>query len=204
MNWHVEAPNFVEKINHPKSFYLTEFSSGATKVLGDRINEAIDLGQPIFSIYIESPGGNVSSLTAVLSIMSSARNKGLQIATICAGEACSAGALVFCFGDNNLRFIGEHATLMIHGFQAGQYPGRATEQKEYFGRVVKQETEVFEVISTHMKGAKKKNWLKSELGKRKDIDWYLNATEAIECGVASHIGLPTFSLKLSSEISIEL
>lgn len=204
MNWKIEAPNFVEKINPPKSFYLTEFNQVSVKILNDRINEALDLGQPIFSIYIESGGGEVSYLKAMLSIISSARKKGLQIATICCGEACSAAALIFCFGDEGLRFIGEYASIMIHGFQVGGTEGRAKEQKELFDEIVKQENEILQVISVHLKGGKNKEWIKKELAKRKDIDWYLNAQEAIDFGIANHIGIPVFSLTLVPEISIDL
>lgn len=205
MNWKIEAPNFVERINTPKSFYLTEFSVGSVKALNDRINEAIELGQPIFSIYIESPGGDLSNLKAMLSILSSAKKKGLQIATICSGEASSAAAFIFCFGDDGLRFVGEYASIMLHGLQVSQVPpGRASEQKELFDEIAKQESEILQAISISLKGAKNKDWLKKELNKRKDLDWYLNAKEALELGLANHIGLPVFSLKLVPEITIDL
>lgn len=204
MNWKIEAPNFVERINNPKSFYLTEFSPFAVKALNDRINEAIELGQPIFSIYIESPGGDVYSLTAMMSILSSARQKGLKIATICSGFAASAAAFIFCFGDNGLRFMGEHASIMIHGFQVGGIGGKATEQKGFLTEVVKKEDAVLQIISTHMKGNRGKEWLRKELGKRKDADWYLSAEEAKELDIANHIGLPVFCLSLVPEVSIEL
>jgi len=204
MNWRIEAPNFVERINNPKSFYLTEFSSGAVKALNDRINEAIELGQPIFSIYVESPGGDVYSLTAMLSIISAARQKGLQIATICSGFAASAAAFIFCFGDNGLRFMGEHASIMIHGFQVGGIEGKATEQKGFLTEVVKKEDSVMQIISTHLKGGKNKEWLRKELSKRKDVDWYLTSKEAFELGITDHVGLPVFCLSLIPQISIEL
>jgi hypothetical protein len=57
MKWDIDAPNFVQGINGPRSFYLTEFSPTTVKALANRINEAIELEQILFPIHIESPGG---------------------------------------------------------------------------------------------------------------------------------------------------
>jgi len=205
MNWNFQFPEYVQNIIPPKSFFLTEFSPSVSRALNQKLNEAIDIGQAIFPIHIESLGGDISSLKAMLSILSSAKNKGIKIATITAGEAASAGAFIFCFGDDGLRFVGEHAHIMIHGIQVSSIPdGRASEQKELFNELMREEQELLQVISSHLKGARNKDWLKKELHKRKDIDWYINAQESINLGIANHIGLPTFSLKLTPEISVTI
>lgn len=205
MNWVLDFPGFIQTIVQPKSFFLTDFSPQVVRSLNCRINEAIDLGQAIFPIHIESLGGDIASLKAVLSILSSARKKGLKIATVTAGEAASAGAFVFCFGDEGLRFMGEHAHIMIHGIQVSSIPdGRASEQRELFNELMKEEQELLQVISSHLKGARNKDWLKKELHKRKDIDWYVNSLDALSLGLTSHVGLPTFSLKLTPEISVTI
>lgn len=205
MKWDIDAPNFVQGINGPRSFYLTEFSPTTVKALSNKINEAIELEQILFPIHIESPGGDISSLKAILSVLLSARKKGLKIATMTAGEASSAGAFIFCFGDEGFRFMGEYAGLMLHGIQVSSIPdGRASEQKEFFNALMKEEEEIMKIISSHLKGVKNKEWLKKELNKRKDLDWYLNAQEALDLGITSHIGLPIFSLKLTAEISVNI
>lgn len=205
MNWSLDIPNFVQGINQPRSFYLTDFSPNAVKALSLRLGEAIEMGQTLFPIYIESLGGDIASLKAILSIISAARKKGIQIATITAGEAASAGAFIFCFGDEGLRFMGDHAHIMIHGIQVSSIPdGRASEQNQLFKELMREEQELLQVISSHLKGSRNKEWLKKELHKRKDIDWYINAPEAIANGIANHVGLPTFSLKLTPEISVSL
>jgi ATP-dependent protease ClpP protease subunit len=141
----------------------------------------------------------------MLSILVSARNKGIQIATICSGEACSSAAFIFCFGDEGMRFIGEYGRIMLHGIQIYNLQnGRATEHKELIDGVVKEEAEILQTISSHLKGARKKDWLQNELLKRKNLDWYLNAKEAIDIGIANHIGIPNFLLKLTPHISVEL
>jgi ATP-dependent protease ClpP protease subunit len=205
MNWSLDIPNFVQGINQPRSFFLTDLSPNVVRALSIKINEALEMGQMLFPIHIESLGGDIASLKAILSIIVSARKKGMKIATITAGEAASAGAFIFCFGDEGYRFIGDYAHIMVHGIQVSAVPdGRASEQKELFNELMKEEQALLRVISCHLKGNRNKDWLQKELSKRKDIDWYMNAEEAVALGIANYIGLPTFSLKLTPEISVEL
>lgn len=205
MTWSLELPNFVQGVIHPKSFHLSDFNFNVARALTQKMDEAVELGQGLFPIYIESPGGDVSSLNAIFSALISAKKRGLKIATVTAGEASSAGAFIFCLGDEGLRFVGEFAKIMIHGFQGIDIPDAPiSRHNDLFNIMMKQEEEMFQMISVHLRGNKNKDWLKKELGKRKDGDWYIGAKEALELGIASHIGLPTFSLKVTSEISVNL
>ena len=205
MNWSLDLPSFVQGVIQPKSFFLTEFDPGVVRALTIRLNEAVNLGQEIFPIFIESGGGDVSSLHAILSTIISAKNKGIKISTVTAGEASSAAAFIFCLGDEGLRFMGEHARIMIHGYQASSISdARVSEHKELFSEILKEEQETLRFISSHLKGNRQKDWLRKELDKRKDTDWFINAQEALELGITNHIGLPTFCLKLIPEISVSL
>jgi ATP-dependent protease ClpP protease subunit len=198
-------PPYVGNVNSPQSFFLTEFSSSVVKAFNSKIHQAFELGQELFPIQIESSGGDASSLHSFLSIMSSARKKGMKFATITTGESSSAGAFVFCFGDAGLRFIGEYARIMIHGLQvSGSVDGRVSEHNKLITEILKEEQELLQVVSQHLKGKRNKDFLRKELHKRKDIDWYLDAQESVELGIANHIGIPTFSLKLIPEISVSL
>lgn len=205
MNWSLELPPYVEKIDPPRSFYLTDFNPRVVKVLSDKLSEAICIEQSLFPIFIESMGGEISSLQAILSILQSAKERGIKIATITAGMAASAGAFVFCFGDEGLRFMGKNARLMIHGVQVSGLPdGKASEQTEMFNEFMKEEQELLQTVSSNLRGTRSKDWLKKELNKRKDNDWYLNAKEALDLGIANHITLPTFKMRLVPEFGIEI
>ena len=107
----------------------------------------------------------------------------------------SAGALLLTFGDNNgdtsFRFIAPYARLMFHSASV-VVGGKLPETKETLSISHEQQIALFEKASLNMK--KKKNWLTSNLNKRKDYDWELTADEV----EAEKIGMkyvPTFMFR---------
>eukprot|EP01067_Filipodium_phascolosomae_P006902 Filipodium_phascolosomae@DN5284_c0_g1_i1.p1 len=63
------------------------------------------------SIYINSPGGLISSGLAIYDTM---RFLGIDINTYCLGQAASLGALLLCAGTKGKRFALPHSRIMIH------------------------------------------------------------------------------------------
>ncbi len=70
------------------------------------------------SIYINSPGGAVTSGLAIYDTMQFVR---APVSTICVGQAASMGALLLAGGEKGKRYILPHSRVMIHqpwgGFQ---------------------------------------------------------------------------------------
>ena len=75
------------------------------------------------SIYINSPGGVV---TSALSILDTMRYIKCDVATLCIGQACSAGSLLLCSGTKGKRYILPNARVMIHQ-PSGGAQGQATD-----------------------------------------------------------------------------
>lgn len=75
------------------------------------------------SIYINSPGGVV---TSALSILDTMRYIKCDVSTFCIGQACSAGSLLLCSGTKGKRFILPNARVMIHQ-PSGGAQGQATD-----------------------------------------------------------------------------
>ncbi len=63
------------------------------------------------SLYINSPGGVVTSGLAIYDTMQYIRP---DVATICIGQAASAGSLLLCAGAPGKRFALPHARIMMH------------------------------------------------------------------------------------------
>ncbi|MDR3224118.1 MAG: ATP-dependent Clp protease proteolytic subunit [Holosporales bacterium] len=75
------------------------------------------------TLYINSPGGVV---TAALSILDTMRYIKCEVATLCIGQACSAGSLLLCSGEKGKRFVLPNARIMIHQ-PSGGAQGQATD-----------------------------------------------------------------------------
>ncbi len=74
-------------------------------------------------MYINSPGGVVTSGMAVYDTMQYIRPK---VATLCYGQACSMGSMLLCAGEKGMRFSLPNARIMIHQ-PLGGYQGQATD-----------------------------------------------------------------------------
>jgi len=70
------------------------------------------------SMYINSPGGAVTSGMAIYDTMQFIKS---PVATLCMGQAASMGSLLLCAGHKDMRFALPNARIMVHqpsgGFQ---------------------------------------------------------------------------------------
>lgn len=75
------------------------------------------------SLYINSPGGLVTSGMAIYDTMQYIRPK---IATLCIGQAASMGSLLLAAGEKGMRFVLPNARVMIHQ-PSGGFQGQASD-----------------------------------------------------------------------------
>lgn len=75
------------------------------------------------SMYINSPGGVVTSGMAIYDTMQYIRPK---IATVCIGQACSMGSVILMAGEPGMRYCLTNARVMIHQ-PSGGARGQATD-----------------------------------------------------------------------------
>jgi ATP-dependent Clp protease, protease subunit len=75
------------------------------------------------SIYINSPGGTLTALTAIYDTMQFVRP---DIATYCMGQAASAAAVLLAAGTPGKRFALENSRILIHQ-PSGQGEGQVTD-----------------------------------------------------------------------------
>src|ERR1700760_4950642 len=75
------------------------------------------------SLYINSPGGVVTSGLAMYDTMQFIRP---AVATLCVGQAASAASLLLCAGEKGMRAALPNASVMVHQ-PSGGYQGQATD-----------------------------------------------------------------------------
>src|SRR5215204_4397189 len=75
------------------------------------------------SMYINSPGGVVTSGMAIYDTMQFIRP---QVSTLCIGQAASMGSLLLAAGAKDLRFAVPNARIMVHQ-PSGGFQGQATD-----------------------------------------------------------------------------
>ncbi len=138
--------------------------------------EAEDPNKPI-SLYINSPGGDVTSGLAIYDTMQFSR---APISTTAIGQAASMGAILLAGGEKGKRSALPNARIMIHqpwGGVQGQVSDIEIHTKEY------QRLKILlnEILAKHTGQTLKK------ISKDADRNYFLTAEEALEYGLIDKI-----------------
>ena len=106
--------------------------------------ESEDPEKDIF-LYINSPGGSVTSALAIYDTMQFVK---CDISTICMGQACSAGSLILTSGAKGKRIALPNSRIMIHQ-PSGGYSGQATDILIHAKEMLKVKGILCDIYSQH-------------------------------------------------------
>jgi ATP-dependent Clp protease protease subunit len=129
------------------------------------------------SLYINSPGGSVSSTLAMIDTMNFLKP---DIATYCVGMAASGGALLLSAGAKGKRYILPNAEVMIHQ-PSGGAEGQATDIEITARHILKTRELLNKILA--------KNTGKPLATIEKDVerDFFMTAEEAKKYGIVDEI-----------------
>ena len=97
------------------------------------------------SMYINSPGGVVTSGMAVYDTMQYIRP---PVSTLCIGQAASMGSLLLCAGEENMRFALPNARIMVHQ-PSGGFQGQASDIERHAKEILDMRTRLNQIYCTH-------------------------------------------------------
>lgn len=135
------------------------------------------LNQDDIHLYINSPGGSITSGMAIYDTINFIKS---DVSTICIGMAASMAAFLLSSGKKKKRYILPNAEVMIHQ-PLGGAKGQATEIKIAAERILKLKDKLNKILAKNTK----KN-LKT-IEKDTERDNFLDANEAIEYGIVDKI-----------------
>jgi ATP-dependent Clp protease protease subunit len=124
-------------------------------------------------IYINSPGGTVSSGLAVYDTMQFVKS---DISTICIGQAASMGALLLAGGAKEKRFALPHSRIMVHQPSAG-FQGQATDIHIHATEVLELKARLNAIMAKHT--GKDVEKIEADL----ERDNFMDAEKAVDYGI---------------------
>jgi ATP-dependent Clp protease, protease subunit len=138
------------------------------------------------ALYINSPGGSVSSGLAIYDTMQFIKP---DVSTICIGMAASMGAVLLAGGAKGKRFMLPNSRAMIHQ-PSGGYQGQASDIHIQAQEILKIRERLNEILARHTGQSVEKIKLDSER------DNFMSPTEAIAYGLVDklldkRVGAPT-------------
>ena len=128
-------------------------------------------------IYINSPGGSVTSGLAIYDAMQYVKP---DVSTICVGMAASMAAVLLASGAKNKRFCLPNSEVMIHQVLGG-VSGQATDIKIHAERILKIKDQLNNILSKHT-GKKK-----SQVEQDTERDYFLDPNEALKYGLIDKV-----------------
>ncbi|NCP84646.1 MAG: ATP-dependent Clp endopeptidase proteolytic subunit ClpP [Bacteroidetes bacterium] len=159
-------------------------------ILGTPINDAVAanvIAQILFlesedpekdiNIYINSPGGVVSSGLAIYDTMQYVK---CDVATICIGMAASMGAILLTAGTKGKRSVLPNSKVMIHQPMGGTQ-GQASDIEIEAREILRTKTTLNEIIGKHS------GHTAEEIAHDSDRNYWLDANEALNYGLVDRL-----------------
>ncbi|GAA2729445.1 ATP-dependent Clp protease proteolytic subunit [Actinocorallia aurantiaca] len=159
-------------------FIGTEIDDGvANVVMAQLLHLESASGDVDINLYINSPGGSFSALTAIYDTMHFVKP---DVTTTCMGQASSAAAVLLAAGAPGKRAVLRHAKVLLHqpSSQArGTLPDLAIQAKE----VATVRAEMEEILSRHT------GHPVAKIREDTDRNRTFSASEAVDYGLADQI-----------------
>lgn len=128
-------------------------------------------------LYINSPGGSVTSAMAIYDTIQFTR---ADVTTICVGQAASAAAVLLAAGTKGKRFSLPNARIMIHQVMGGS-EGQATDVEIRTREMLRIKQQINKILSKHT------NQSIAKIEKDTDRDFFMDAEEAKKYGIIDKI-----------------
>jgi len=138
--------------------------------------ESEDPDKDVF-IYINSPGGSITSLFAIYDTMQYIKP---EVNTVCMGMAASAAAVILAGGAHGKRYALPHARVMLHQPHGGAQ-GQASDIEIQAKLIVQMREQLNEILAHHTGKELEK------ITHDTDRDYWMLANEAKEYGVIDGI-----------------
>ncbi|MHB1692734.1 MAG: ATP-dependent Clp endopeptidase proteolytic subunit ClpP [bacterium] len=129
------------------------------------------------SIYINSPGGVITSGLAIYDTMQYIRP---DVSTLCMGQAASMGAVLLAAGTKGKRFALPHARIMIHQ-PSGGFQGQATDIDIQAREILRMREELNSILSSHTSQSIEK--IKDDA----ERDFYMSGAQSVEYGIIDKV-----------------
>ena len=129
------------------------------------------------NLYINSPGGDITSLFAIYDTMQYIKP---DVSTICMGQAASAAAVLVLAGTKGKRYALPHSRILLHQPHGGA-SGQAVDIEIQAKEITRYRKLLEELIAEHTGQPLEK------VSKDTDRDYILTADEAVAYGVVDEV-----------------
>ena len=185
------VPTIIEKTNNKEYAYdlysrllkdriifcVGEINDNTANIIVSQLLYLDSLNNEDIFLYINSPGGSITSGMAIYDTMNYIKS---EVRTICIGMAASMAAFLLASGEKGKRFALPNSEIMIHQ-PLGGAQGQATDIKIAAKRILKLKSK----LNTYL--AEKTNQPLKKIIKDTERDNYMDPEEAKKYGLIDEI-----------------
>ena len=158
-------------------FITGEINANSANIIVSELLYLDSINHNDISIYINSPGGEITSGLAIYDTMNYIKS---DVKTICVGLAASMGAFLLSSGTKGKRYSLPNGEIMIHQ-PLGGAEGKASDIKIAAEHILKIKDKMNRILSKNTKMPLKK------VIKDTECDHFMDANEALEYGIIDKI-----------------
>jgi len=149
----------------------------ANRICAELVLLAAEDDKRDISLYINSPGGDITALFAIYDTMQFIKP---DVSTIVMGQAASMGALLLAAGARGKRYSLPHSRIMIHQ-PSGGFGGQASDIELHAKEILRLKAKLNEIMQKHT------GQPLDRIEKDTDRDYFMGAGEAKEYGLIDEV-----------------
>lgn len=185
-----------EIVDLPKVVLINDFNEKSAKQFYVDMNSAENSDQDIIPIVIDSYGGQVYSLFAMVDCIKASKKK---IATISISKSMSCGSILLSCGTEGYRFAGPMSTILIHDVSGWEH-GKVEEIKMGAQETDRLNNEFYHMMDRNC--GHEEGYFQKLVHEKGHADWFLTPQEAKEHNLVNHIRIPKFEVNISVETKL--
>lgn len=176
---------------------VQDFSEVTVKAFREEFSKVVDSGQTIVPLLIDSYGGDIYSLMAMIEIVLSSL---VPVHTIALGKAMSAGAMLFGMGVR--RWAGPNSTFMLHEAAGGIW-GNVEDLESNSRQVKRMNDKIFHLLAEKTGHTEDRDFFLDLLENSGNTELYITPGQAKKYKLATDLRVPQFKVDVQVKYTLE-
>jgi ATP-dependent Clp protease, protease subunit len=178
-------------------YLIGDIEKDVARTVIERLRELANENTQPMTLYVNTAGGNVTDGLAIHDAIQQIVSRGIEVSVIVQGMAYSMGSIVLQAASTGHRLCFPHSWIMIH--EPAKWAGwqSTTAAAQHLDRLKQMQSQIYRILS--VRSGKP---LKQIIRDTKRMDFYLDATKALEYGLIDRIlGVTHASTPVLSDVS---
>jgi len=178
-------------------YLIGDIEKDTARTVIERLRELASENPRPITVYVNTAGGNVTDGLAIHDAIAHVVAQGIEVSVVVQGMAYSMGSVVLQAASPGRRISFPHSWIMIH--EPAKWAGwqSTTAAAQHLDRLKQMQSQIYRILS-----ARSGKPLKQIIRDTKRMDFYLDATRALEYGLVDQVfGVTHASTPVLSDVS---